>query len=69
MTTHHQTYMQGPTAHGGDYSIIFWQDQRGKPAPQSRAARVIIVEYLQNGREICRTQAGLDTYLVEELTW
>lgn len=65
----HQTYMQGPTAHGGDYSIIYWQDRRGRPTPQSKAAQVLVVEYMSNGREICRTQAGLESYLVEELRW
>ena len=65
----HQTYMQGPTAHGGDYSIIFWRDRRGRPTAQSKAVQVVVVEYLSSGEEICRTQAGLESYLVEELRW
>ena len=64
-----QTYMQGPTVHGGDYSVVFWQDRRGRPTTQARAAQILIVEYLNSGQEICRTQAGLESYLVEELQW
>ncbi|MEO0539481.1 MAG: hypothetical protein AAFZ80_01305 [Cyanobacteria bacterium P01_A01_bin.105] len=65
----YQTRMKGPTAHGGAYSVVFWQDRHGRPVPQDRAAQIIVVEYLNNGREICRTQAGLESYLLEELSW
>ena len=45
----------GPTPHGGAYSIAYFRDKRGAPTTKERAASVEIVEHSAAGDEIART--------------
>lgn len=44
-----------PTPSGGAYSIIYYQDNNGKPVSKTKAVKVEIIEYSQDGTELLRT--------------
>lgn len=44
-----------PTPNGGAYSVAYFQDADGENVPRSRAVRVEIVEFAEDGAEIHRT--------------
>ncbi|MCC2672370.1 MAG: hypothetical protein K0Q72_4842 [Armatimonadetes bacterium] len=48
-----------PTPNGGAYSIAYFTDEDGNPAPKSQASRVEIHEMDANGESIFRTYGNL----------
>lgn len=50
----------GPTPHGGAYSIAYYRDAAGNPASKEVAAQVEIVEYDSRDNVIWRTYGILD---------
>ena len=50
---------EGPTPNGGAYSLAYFQDAAGQPAPKELAARVEIHEMNEAGEIIFRTYAEL----------
>lgn len=50
-----QTRIDRPTPRGNAYSITYWQDEQGKPAPRSSATGAEIVEYDSDDRPVYRS--------------
>ena len=51
--------MEGPTPHGGAYSIAYYQDERGEAADKVVAVKVEIVEFDAQDRPVWRTYGDL----------
>jgi hypothetical protein len=50
---------EGPTPHGGAYSIAYYQNERGEAAPKAAAVKVEIVEFDAQDQPIWRTYGDL----------
>lgn len=50
-----QERKDGPTPHGGVYSIAYFLDAENKPVPKERAVRMEIHEFDEEGNSIHRT--------------
>ena len=51
--------IDGPTPHGGDYAIAYYQDASGEAVDKSRAVAVEIVEFDARDNYIFRTYGTL----------
>ncbi len=51
-----QERTDGPTPHGGTYSIAYFRDEHGRPTLRDDAAIIEIVEYDETDREIFHTR-------------
>ena len=45
----------GPTSHGGVYTIAYFSDAKGKPSSKEDAQRIEIIEYDSTEKEVWRT--------------
>lgn len=51
----------GPTPNGGDYSILTWLDEHGRPAEREKAVEGRISEYKDDGTLVHTTYLEPDT--------
>lgn len=47
--------VEGPTPHGGAYSIAYFLDELHKPCPKPDASFVRVIEYAKDGTEVAST--------------
>jgi len=47
----------GPTPHGGAYSVTYFRDVRGNPVPKAWAVMAEVLEYTASGELVHRTYA------------
>lgn len=49
----------GKTIYGGDYSIAYYFDKDGNPAPKDKASNVRIVEFTNEGKRVMEIYASI----------
>ena len=50
-----QERRNGPTPHGGAYSIAYYRGRDGSPVPKDQATAVELVEFTESGDQVFRT--------------
>lgn len=53
--------IDGATPNGGQYSILYFRDNDGRPCVEKKAATVEAVEYTSDGDELFRTHAVVNS--------
>jgi hypothetical protein len=51
--------VDGPTPHGGAYTVAYYADAEGNPAPKTRAARAEVHEFTEAGKRVHTAYAVL----------